>query len=397
MNRPCCCTPITSTDSKTHGLGHIDHAEGDGQRNGAEGLRDRQQRAHVAQFGERRELGRRQDAARRRVAGARAARAGARASASGRRSSRNSSPRAGVPCMARLSRCFGIARRVPIGAQTRWPAGCGLRNEKAPRQCLGAAPAVRASRVISRLIVVVKPSVIRSRRRRQPVATGAVHERQRRARRLLADTGLAPVAHAVGERRVQPVQLLGGERHRHVVGGVDRLQLALQDVLRQRAPGHLARRGVLGQMRIGVAQRHVGDRRGEVDVARQVAQVERERGRVRGLGGDHLRLRAHRVEGLLRRARQQRGEPGVHRQERLRRHRGHLRGGCGQQPGAIAPDDLVAVVAVVVRLDAGAFGEGAPDVVDAERPIRRLPSSKPRESMIGSLPRFLPLDTMPAR
>ena len=47
----------------------------------------------------------------------------------------------------------------------------------------------------------------------------------------------------------------GGEHDAAVVGEAQRLELALQDVLGQRAAGHLARRRVRHQPRVGIASR----------------------------------------------------------------------------------------------------------------------------------------------
>jgi hypothetical protein len=66
-------------------------------------------------------------------------------------------------------------------------------------------------------------------------------ERHRRGRILLADSLLRPVADPVREDRVQARHLAGAERDAGIVGGIDRLQLALHDVLGQRAAGDLAR------------------------------------------------------------------------------------------------------------------------------------------------------------
>ena len=62
---------------------------------------------------------------------------------------------------------------------------------------------------------------------------------------LLADARLAPVAHAGREHRLQARLLAAVNVIAGVVGEVERLQLALQDVLRQRPAGDLARRGAV--------------------------------------------------------------------------------------------------------------------------------------------------------
>ena len=112
---------------------------------------------------------------------------------------------------------------------------------------------------------------------------------------------------------------------------------------------------------VGIAHRHVGDRRGEGDVAGQVAEIERRR-RFRL---DDRRLGAHGVDRLLRRADRQVRQPGVHDQQRVQRHRRDLRCRRGQQTRPIAPHHLIAVIATVGRVDAGTLREAAPDVVDA--------------------------------
>src|SRR5256885_2707586 len=218
------------------------------------------------------------------------------------------------------------------------------------------------------VMVIVVPAMVgarmRYRGRRKPFTARAIRKRQRRSRAALADAGLVPVAHAVRENGVQPVQLRGREDQRRIVGGVERLQLALQDVLNQRAPGDLARRRVFLKPRVGIAPRHVGDRSGEGRVASQEAEI----GRAHWFRGDHLRLPAHGVERLLGGADVQVRQPRVHGQERLQRDRGDLRRRGGQEPRPIAPHQLIAVIAVVGRVNAGTLREAAPDVVDAERP-----------------------------
>src|SRR6266571_7417679 len=96
-------------------------------------------------------------------------------------------------------------------------------------------------------------------RRGKPFAARAIGKGQRRNRALLADALLAPIAHAVRESRLQPRPLRGREEHWRIVSGVERLQLALQDVFRERAAGDLARRRVFREPRVGIAPRHVGD------------------------------------------------------------------------------------------------------------------------------------------
>ena len=55
---------------------------------------------------------------------------------------------------------------------------------------------------------------------RQWLSAGTGCEVQRRDRLLLADTWLAPVAHALREDRAQACELGVGEGHRHIVGAV---------------------------------------------------------------------------------------------------------------------------------------------------------------------------------
>jgi len=74
----------------------------------------------------------------------------------------------------------------------------------------------------------------------------------------------------------------------------------------------------------------------------------------------------------------------------FQRHGGKLRGRRGQQAGPIAPHHLIAVVAVIGRVDAGTLGEAAPDVVDALLVVAARIDDR-------QLARFLPLDTIPAR
>src|SRR6266516_148963 len=136
---------------------------------------------------------------------------------------------------------------------------------------------------------------MRYRGRRKPFTARAIRKRQRGSGALLADALLAPIAYAVRESRLQPRPLRGREDQRRIVYGVERLQLALQDVLRQRPAGDLARRRVFLKPRVGIAQRHIGDRIGEGRVAGQEAKIDR---RCR-LAQDHLGLGAHGVERLL--------------------------------------------------------------------------------------------------
>ena len=79
----------------------------------------------------------------------------------------------------------------------------------------------------------------RHRRRGSAWPPGPALKLQRTDRGLLADAGLAPVAHAAWEHRLQACELRRVELAA-VVGRVERLQLALQDVLRaaaRRPPG----------------------------------------------------------------------------------------------------------------------------------------------------------------
>src|SRR5258706_2853397 len=96
------------------------------------------------------------------------------------------------------------------------------------------------------MVIVLPPMAgarMRHRRRGKPFAARAVGERQRRSRAPLADALLAPIAYAVRETGLQPRPLRGREDQGCIVDGVERLQLALQDVLRQRPAGDLAGRG----------------------------------------------------------------------------------------------------------------------------------------------------------
>ena len=201
----------------------------------------------------------------------------------------------------------------------------------------------------------------RGRRWAQGHSAGPVLERQRTHGRLLGHAGLAPVAYAAGKGGVKPRQLRRAERDRRVVGSIQRLQLALQDVFHQWSAGDLARRRMRHEPRVGVAQRHVRDFGRKGDIASQVAEVEG----LRRFRRDHLRLCTRIVQRRLRRAREQVRQPRVHRQEGFHRHCRDLRRGCGQEPGAVAPHHVVAMVAAVGRLDPGAFRKRAPDVVDA--------------------------------
>src|SRR6185436_10507590 len=80
------------------------------------------------------------------------------------------------------------------------------------------------------------------RRARQPLAARPIGVVAWRARPLLTDARPAPVAHAVREHHLQTRELRGAEHDRRIVRRVQRLEPALQDVLRQRAAGDLARR-----------------------------------------------------------------------------------------------------------------------------------------------------------
>src|SRR2546422_427933 len=98
--------------------------------------------------------------------------------------------------------------------------------------------------VVVIMVPVMAGARMRHWRRGKAFAARAVGERQRRSRAPLADTLLAPIAHAVRETGLQPCPLSGREDQRRIVDGVERLQLALQDVLRERPARDLARRGV---------------------------------------------------------------------------------------------------------------------------------------------------------
>src|SRR5437879_2632812 len=101
-----------------------------------------------------------------------------------------------------------------------------------------------------------------------------------------------------------------------------------------RFPGKsaLSRRPERGRL-LFPAYRHVEDLGRKCGVGQQETEVDR----VRGLRRDHLRVRAHRVERLLGCARIETGQPHVHGQERLQRHRGGLRRRTRQEPGPVAP------------------------------------------------------------
>src|SRR5213078_1270062 len=70
-------------------------------------------------------------------------------------------------------------------------------------------------------------------------SAGAGGEGQRRDRLLLANTWQVPVAHTVGEGGLQARPLRGRENDWRIVDRVERLQLALQDVLGQWPTCHL--------------------------------------------------------------------------------------------------------------------------------------------------------------
>ena len=99
------------------------------------------------------------------------------------------------------------------------------------------------------VIVIVLPPMagarMRQRRRGKPFAARAVGKRQWRSCAPLADALLAPIAYAVRESGLQPRPLRGREDQRRIVNGVERLQLALQDVLLQRPARNLPRRSTV--------------------------------------------------------------------------------------------------------------------------------------------------------
>src|SRR5262245_54468676 len=77
----------------------------------------------------------------------------------------------------------------------------------------------------------------------------------------LIHAALGPIAHAVGEDGSEPRALLSGERH-FVIGHVDRLELALDDVERDRRAGdvlrrHAAREERVAQVRSGRVKEHL--------------------------------------------------------------------------------------------------------------------------------------------
>src|SRR5882762_809988 len=114
-------------------------------------------------------------------------------------------------------------------------------------QRLVVVPIVMVAPIVMVVVIVVPVMAgarMRHRRRGKPFAARPVGKRQRRSRAPLADAVLAPIAYAVRESGLQPRQLRGREAHGRIVSGVERLQLALQDVLHQRSAGNLARRGV---------------------------------------------------------------------------------------------------------------------------------------------------------
>src|SRR6266852_1283331 len=112
-------------------------------------------------------------------------------------------------------------------------------------QRLVVVPIVMVARIVM-VIVIVVPAMAGARmrhwRRGKPFAARAVGKRQRRSRAPLADALLAPIAYAVREGGLQPRPLRRREDQRRIVDGVERLQLALQDVLRERPARNLPRR-----------------------------------------------------------------------------------------------------------------------------------------------------------
>ena len=108
------------------------------------------------------------------------------------------------------------------------------------------------------MVIIVIVVAVRPRRRRQRPAARAVGEGERRARALLADARLFPVAHAVRESRLQPRPLRRLEIDRGVVDWAKRHQLTLENVLRQRPAGDLPRRSPFRQPAEAVGLRGIG-------------------------------------------------------------------------------------------------------------------------------------------
>src|SRR5579872_6692605 len=91
------------------------------------------------------------------------------------------------------------------------------------------------------------PNHHRHRRGAERLPAGSRRERRPRTRGLLTGARPAPVADALAEHHLQPRLLIGAELRAAVVlvREVQRLQLALVDVLCARAAGHLTRRRLL--------------------------------------------------------------------------------------------------------------------------------------------------------
>src|SRR5262249_26424844 len=164
-----------------------------------------------------------------------------------------------------MRRAFAAAFRIPSASP---PAALTRPSDHSPAtQARSSRPARPPSQAYQAGLAyqalqqtLVLPAPRRGRRReRHAPPTG--REGERRDRLLLAHAGLAPVAHAAGERSVQARPLRVREGDRRILGWVQRLELALEDVLLERTAGHLARGTVLLQAQVGIAQRHVGNRR----------------------------------------------------------------------------------------------------------------------------------------
>src|SRR3954463_529952 len=112
--------------------------------------------------------------------------------------------------------------------------------------CTGQAPMHVAGDLLSivvivavAMVVIVAVAMVRLRRPRQRLAAGPFGVIARRTCAPLADAPFAPVTHALREYRLEACPLRRGERYRRIVEGIERLQLAFEDVLGERAAGHL--------------------------------------------------------------------------------------------------------------------------------------------------------------
>ena len=230
-------------------------------------------------------------------------------------------------------------------------------------------------------------------------------------KRSLANAGLRPIANPSRKRRLHHRQLLSAER-RIVVGGIDWLQRALEDIVDDGAPAD--------EPRETVVRKHLCTLRGIGDlVARQVvAGVDRV---ARLVPHDLLRLRAgrrvvgdvgeppvenieHCIGGDVQR-RSDRARVETQRSQRLRRHDDLIVGiavGCDEaRPVGAAMvrivhvDGAVAVRRVDIRakVDDRNHGIACPEFVDAARLIRSLQRQRNRDSRLGpGCRRIVPAD-----